>query len=135
MWNRADDPFCEEKFFIEWMGGATAVKNPTSVATGFVMFLAPFLLNNVFVLANTSDMVLTDKKKKLPLPLIFAKAGLSLTGLGTMYFHSVCAYEAEHVFHVDFETCNWVPIVLMCGFILGFYLMMLFSRFNNGYSN
>jgi len=133
---RKDDPFCEETFFLQWWLGSDAekkltVKNPFSVATGFVMFLAPLLLTNVYFADEARCG--SRKRRNVPLALIFAKAGLSLTGLGTMYFHAVHEYEAMHVFHVDFEMSDWVPIVLMCGYIMGMYSMLVLKKQQKGF--
>jgi hypothetical protein len=112
----SSDPFCESSFWTSTGHHVHPIKNPLSMATGIIMFLVPILVNNVYCPYNSQDT---------PIFLLIAKASLALTGAGTVYFHTIYPDQAANEHFINYQLCDWAPIVIMCTHILILYVQAL----------
>lgn len=117
MTNQEIDPFCEARFWYGVQDQPHYVQNPLSFITGLILCFIPLTFSNCYSTSN-----------KKPIFLIIAKASLSLTGLGTAYFHAVSPSVAQHNHHINQQMCDWLPICTMSAQILILYYKNLLNK-------
>ena len=117
-----DDPFCEAQFWEEnGLANTGIIANPMGTATAFLM-IAIACVNNYQQDDDYSYRIQHKNKNKNKISRLFlmCKASLALTGIGTIFFHSMKPQLMADA-HLNHGLCDWFPITLLCSNILILY--------------